>query len=198
MIKKLNLFLIYCNDVLLFIKCWLKFPIQIGATVPSGVFLSKKMADSTEPNNSGYILELGPGTGPVTKALIKKGIPEEKLILIEANPDFCTLLKTKFPKARIIHGDVLNFPIELFKDENINISHVVSSLPLVFFKQEERIKLIKQCLTLVGDNGRFIQFTYAYKAPIPITSELKANSSSRIWLNLWPAKVWQYSINTQI
>ena len=54
---------------------------------------------------SGPVIELGPGTGPVTEALVEHGVDPARLILVEFNPDFCRLLRTRYPAATVVQGD---------------------------------------------------------------------------------------------
>src|SRR3712207_9553513 len=63
------------------------------------------MASFVDPRIPGPVIELGPGTGPVTDALIRRGVAQDRLVLVEYSPEFCQLLKRRFPKATIIQGD---------------------------------------------------------------------------------------------
>ena len=70
-----------------------------------GKMLARTMASYVDPRIPGPVIELGPGTGPVTEALIRRGVAQDRLVLVEFNPEFCQLLKRRFPKATIIQGD---------------------------------------------------------------------------------------------
>ena len=93
------------DDEVRFIRSWLEKPLAIGAVTPSGRVLAKAMARYVDPKIPGPVLELGPGTGPVTEALIERGVAEERLVLVEFNPTFCQLLHSRFPKANVLQGD---------------------------------------------------------------------------------------------
>ena len=86
-------------------QTYLRHPLQLGALFPSSSALSSLMVRHIKPDTQGPILELGPGTGSFTGALLRRGIPEEKLVLLEQSPDFTTLLRNSFPKATVICGD---------------------------------------------------------------------------------------------
>ena len=88
-----------------FLRSWLERPLVTGAVTPSGKLLARTMASYVDPRVRGPVIELGPGTGPVTAALVQRGIAQDRLVLVEYNPDFCKLLKRKFPKATIVQGD---------------------------------------------------------------------------------------------
>jgi glycolate oxidase len=93
------------KDEARFFRNWLENPKITGAVSPSGRFLARMMARYVDPSISGPIIELGPGTGPVTQALLAKGIAPERLILVEFDTKFCELLARRFPRCRIVQGD---------------------------------------------------------------------------------------------
>src|SRR5271155_420567 len=88
-----------------FIRTLFESPRLTGAISPSGPFLARAMARAVDPRQPGLVVELGPGTGPVTKALIERGVPAERLALVEYDAAFCRLLAQRFPGVRLIQGD---------------------------------------------------------------------------------------------
>lgn len=155
------------------------------------------MASHVDPSVGGPILELGPGTGPVTQALIRQGIAQERLILVEYSADFCKLLRRRFPKATIIQGDAYNLPQTLDGVLSEPVAAVVSSLPLVTKPMDVRLTLLADASAMMQDQAPFIQFTYALVPPIP--AELPSHScqaTKRIWRNMPPARVWVYKQRT--
>ena len=86
------------DDELRFIRTWLENPLKVGAVTPSGKILARTMARYVDPNSEGPIVELGPGTGPVTDALIKNGVDPARLVLVEFDPAFCRLLQERYPQ----------------------------------------------------------------------------------------------------
>lgn len=180
------------QDEARFLKSWFDKPLITGAVSPSGKALARMMARYVEPEMSGPVIELGPGTGPVTEALIARGIAEERLILIEFNPDFCHLLKKRFPKARVIEGDAYSIAATL-RDLREPACAVVSSLPLFTRPEPQRLRLLNEAFALMGPQCPFVQFTYATVSPMPTKSgTFKAEKSPRVWFNLPPARVWVY------
>src|ERR1700732_4191591 len=83
-----------------FLRSWPEKPLQMGSVTPSGRVLSRAIANFVDPQSHGPVIEIGPGTGPVTQALIERGIAEERLVLVEYSVEFCDLLRRRFPKAR--------------------------------------------------------------------------------------------------
>ncbi len=92
-------------DEVHFIRSWLEKPLAIGAVAPSSKPLARTMARYVDPAKPGPIVELGPGTGPITEALVERGIDEARLVLLEFDPGFCEMLRTRFPRATVVQGD---------------------------------------------------------------------------------------------
>jgi phosphatidylethanolamine/phosphatidyl-N-methylethanolamine N-methyltransferase len=155
--------------------------------------LARTMASYVDPRVPGPILELGPGTGPVTDALIRRGIAQDRLVLVEFNPEFCQLLKRRFPKATIVQGDAYDLTETLTGVVSDPAAATVSSLPLFTKPMEKRLDLMHAAQDLMRPGAPFIQFTYAVVPPIPARSQhYTARPSPRVWLNLPPARVWVY------
>jgi phosphatidylethanolamine/phosphatidyl-N-methylethanolamine N-methyltransferase len=176
-----------------FLKSWIERPLLTGAVMPSGKFLAKAMAKEVDPREPGPIVEIGPGTGPVTEALLARGVAEERLVLVEFNPDFVELLKKRFPKALVIQGDAYRLHDVLADRLSQPAAAVVSSLPLFTKPPEVRRHFMHQAFQLMGRKAPFIQFTYAVVPPIPERGPGYAcKASNWILLNIPPARVWVY------
>jgi len=181
-----------------FMRAWLGNPAATGAVSPSGRFLARSMARHVDPKEPGLFVELGPGTGPVTQALIAKGISEERLVLVEYDADFCRLLERRFPRAKVIQGDAIHLAKTLRGQLNEPIAAIVSSLPLLNLPDAQRLALLDEAFHLMQGKGRFVQFTYGLVSPMPKKSKdcpsvlFSAEASAPVWLNLPPARVWVY------
>jgi len=177
-----------------FLRSWLERPLVMGAVTPSGKILARTMASFVDPRIPGPVIELGPGTGPVTDALIRRGVAQDRLVLIEYNPEFCQLLKRRFPKATIVQGDAYDLKETLSGVLQEPAAATVSSLPLFTKPMDQRLDLLEMAQELMHPGAPFIQFTYAVVPPIPARSKsYKAKASNRIWRNLPPARVWVYN-----
>jgi phosphatidylethanolamine/phosphatidyl-N-methylethanolamine N-methyltransferase len=177
-----------------FLRRFLGDPKRTGAVAPSGPFLAREMARAVDPFAPGLVVELGPGTGPVTKALIARGVRRERLLLVEYDPYFCNLLTERFPRTRIVRGDAYALGRTL-ADEGAPVSAVVSSLPLLNEPPERRISLLDEAFALMGPEGVFVQFTYGLRSPMPreaVAGGYVARSGGPILRNLPPASVWTY------
>jgi len=181
------------DDEMQFIRSWIEKPLSTGAVMPSSKALARTMARYVDAEASGPVIELGPGTGPVTEALVEHGIAQSRLILVEFNPDFCRLLRTRYPEATVVQGDAyrLRRILEVYVREPA--AAVVSGLPLLTKPLRTRLRLIADAMGLLAPGAPFVQFTYAMVPPIPkALSGIRVVASELIWLNLPPARVWVY------
>jgi len=181
------------DDEMQFIRSWMEKPLRTDAVMPSSKALARVMARYVDPQSTGPIIELGPGTGPVTEALVQRGVDPSRLVLVEFNPDFCRLLRTRYPAATVVQGDAYRLRRLLESIVREPAAAIVSGLPLMTKPLRTRLRLISDAMGLLKGNAPFVQFTYAMMPPIPKTlSGIKSEASELIWLNLPPARVWVY------
>lgn len=181
------------GDEARFIKSWIDDPGRTGSVTPSGPFLARAMAAQVDPARAGKVIEIGPGTGPVTEALIARGIDEARLILVEYSPEFCTLLRKRFPRATVVEGDAYALSTTLAGHLDDKASAVVSSLPLFNQPPARRSALAKDAFSLLAEGAPLIQFTYSVISPVPRKgSGLTASVSDWVLRNIPPARVWVY------
>lgn len=168
-------------------------PRNTGAIAASGPALARAIADQVEPDAPGTVIELGPGTGPVTEALLQRGVARDKLVLVEVNPDFRRHLARRFPDVRVICGDAFRI-VDLVDEHGIDdVRTIVSCLPLLHWPGRERQALLRQALGLMPPGSPFVQFTYSPESSIaPDPQSYTMEKSRRIWRNLPPATVWTY------
>ena len=141
----------------------------------------------------GPVVELGPGTGAITNALIEHGVDQKRLVLVEYNPGFCALLRDRYPQAKVVQGDAYALRASLKDVLDAPASAVVSGLPLVTKPMLTRLKLIRDAFTALAPGAPFVQFTYSVAPPIPKSLPgVSTEASERIWMNLPPARVWVY------
>lgn len=180
-------------DGVKFISSWFKNPKNVGAVAPSGPALSRTMAAIVDPSVDGPIVELGPGTGPVTAALLEQGIDPSRLVLVEYDHAFCNALRSKYPAVKVVQGDAFALDETLAGNATAPLAAIVSSLPLLNFAPAQRQKLIEVAMKMLRPRAPFIQFTYGANSPLPVQSHLyETTASKRIWWNFPPARVWTY------
>jgi phosphatidylethanolamine/phosphatidyl-N-methylethanolamine N-methyltransferase len=181
------------DDEVRFLRSWIEKPLHMGAVMPSGKLLARTMAQYVDIDSSGPVVELGPGTGAITSALIDRGVDQKRLVLVEYNPGFCALLRDRYPHAKVVQGDAYTLRDSLWNVLNVPASAVVSGLPLVTKPMLTRLKLIRDAFVALAPGAPFVQFTYSVAPPIPKSLPgVSTEASERIWMNLPPARVWVY------
>lgn len=181
------------RDEFSFVRAWATRPRETGGVAPSGRRLARAMAAQVDPAVPGAIVELGPGTGPITRALLARGIAPERLVLIEFNPQFAALLRSRFPGVTVIEGDAFDIARVVRAHAAGPVAAVVSGLPLFNQPMARRLRLLGQVLRLIDPRGCFVQFSYHLLPPVPARAgSFRLAGTRRIWRNMPPARVWIY------
>lgn len=181
------------RDEFRFFRTLMEKPLTVGAFAPSGKALARVMANYVDPGIPGPIVELGPGTGPVTDALLERGIDPARLTLVEYDPQFCRHLRHRFPAVHVVQGDAYNLRQTLAGVLHERAAAFVSGLPLFNKPLKMRLDLIEQAFALMQPDAPFVQFTYNAISPIPRShGGIRAEASDRVWRNFPPARVWVY------
>jgi phosphatidylethanolamine/phosphatidyl-N-methylethanolamine N-methyltransferase len=185
------------NDTLDFLRAWLRDPRGIGAVTPSGAALARLMTSHVSELD-GPVIELGPGTGALTRALLARGLPPHRLALIEADPHFAEALSRRYPQTKILRMDAaqLGHTDSLFGDERA--CAVVSGLPLLSMPASQVAAIVQGVFEQqLRAGGMFYQFTYGMRCPLPVTLlqrlNLQAQRVGSALLNLPPAAVYRIS-----
>ena len=181
-------------DELRFLRSLITHPRAIGAIVPSSPALARRIALQIDPAFPGAVLELGPGTGVITEALIARGIAVERLIAIEADPDLALLMRERFPNLQIVKGDAFDLDYILPRAESGPVGAAVSGLPLLNFPAAKRRALIASVLARMPSGRPFVQFSYGFAAPLPADGEISVEQAGFVLANLPPARVWIYRL----
>jgi phospholipid N-methyltransferase len=181
--------------VFTFFRAWAANPLQVASIVPSGDALSELITSEISAK-TGPVIELGPGTGVFTRALLNRGLEERDLTLVEFGSDFAVILQARFPEARVIWMDAQRLG-QLQSHGRRPAGAVVSGLPLLSMQPRKVIAILLGSFRLMGENGKFYQFTYGPRCPIPrrILDRLglKAVCIGRTVHNIPPAAVYRIS-----
>jgi phosphatidylethanolamine/phosphatidyl-N-methylethanolamine N-methyltransferase len=180
------------NDQWRFLRGLIERPKNVGAIAPSSPALARAIAAQIDPNVAGPVLELGPGTGVVTEALIERGIAPERITAIEYDPDFVAMVKQRFPKVNVIEGDAFDLVHTLGIGNSQQFAAVVSGLPLLNFPPHKRAALIEGALARLKHGSPFVQFSYGLTSPAVPPKDFSVTRAALIWKNLPPARVWVY------
>ncbi len=180
-------------SILMFARALLSNPRQLGAVAPSSHVLAGLITAEITPY-TGPIIELGPGTGVFTRAILKRGVPEEELVLIECNANFVKRLGLQFARSRIFCLDASRLRnVELFQDERAGA--VISGLPLLSMSRQKVMAILSASFSHMRDAAAFYQFTYGLRCPVPRTVldrlDLRAKRIGFTYANLPPASVYR-------
>jgi phosphatidylethanolamine/phosphatidyl-N-methylethanolamine N-methyltransferase len=179
------------SDLALFRRRLLKNPRQISAIAPSSRILARAMTLGLGPT-SGPVVEFGPGTGRFTEAILARGVPPENVTLFELDEEFVAHLRQKFPGVTIHHLPAQ----EAARLVAPGVSTVISGLPLLSMPSDIRLSIMAAAFTVLVPRGRFVQFTYGPRPPVPPETiaalGLTVNKGHKVWANLPPATVYRF------
>jgi len=180
-----------------FYRGWLKSPKTVGAIAPTSAGMARKMASVVRPESDLPVLELGPGTGVITKAILERGIRPENLVSVEFSASFLPGLNAQFAGVKFVQGDALNIA-KIADDLGITrFDTIVSALPLLNFPVDKRVFLINEMLNLLEPGRVMIQFSYGLSPPVPAcVNAFDVRHLTSVMLNLPPARLWLYSRKT--
>jgi phosphatidylethanolamine/phosphatidyl-N-methylethanolamine N-methyltransferase len=181
------------KDTITFLRSWLQRPSCVGAIAPSSNGLARLICSEIDAG-CGPVLELGPGTGVFTQALLGRGLEPAQLTLIEALPEFAALLRQRYPQARVLTCDAVGLAhVALYADACAGAA--VSGLPLRAMPTGVIDTIIAGVFAWLRPRACLYQFTYGLRCPIPAQvlqrHRLRAQAMGRVWRNLPPATVWR-------
>lgn len=179
-----------------YLRAWLANPLRFGAVAPSGPALAALITSEIRPDR-GPILELGPGKGVFTHALLRRGVAEADLVLVEQRADFVRVLRQQFPAAYVEAMDAARLDRLAHLFEGRPAGAAISGLPLLSMPVDTIKAILEGVFALLGPGGALYQFTYAPRCPV--SHELLGRlglTAERIGgalLNLPPASVYRIS-----
>ncbi|SRR5579883_1830052 len=180
----------------LFLQQTLKHPRQICSLFPSSPFVGRAMTKVLQDRINSHVIELGAGTGAVTRQLIRNGVQPGKLTLIEIDSQLGGHLRRSFPDIDVVIGRAEDLA-KIWKERHgERVGAIVSTLPMRLFSKKLIYLVMKNSLQVLDDRGMFVQFTYRQNSPVPPrvikALRLRAWRYTRVWLNLPPAAIWVY------
>lgn len=183
------------KDTILFLKEVLRTPRQIGALFPSSTSLADAMAGCLPMNPGAYVVELGPGTGTVTQALLNSGLAPNRLVAIEKSEKLSQHLRARFPGICVLTGDA--FALDNITRDQLPeagpLDAVISSLPLRNFSADTVNNFCRTISSVLRPGGVMVQYSYyIHHARIHGLEAMQRERSSIVWRNLPPARVYLY------
>ena len=175
-----------------FLREFFKANRMVGSVLPSSRFLSKRMLQPISFQKAKVIIELGPGTGVFTKALLQQMPSESQLVVIELNDAFFSDLQKKFkaPNVHLIHGSAAEIS-KVLKQLNLPKADIIlSSLPLSNFPSDLRTNILEEVKQNLQADGKLIQFQYSRGLKKLYGAHFKQVSIDYTLLNFPPAFIY--------
>ena len=182
------------DDELKFFKGWIDKPKAVGSIIPTSSVTARKMASVIDVRSGLPALEVGPGTGVITKAILETGLAPEKLTSVEFSTDFYNHLVARFDGVNFINGDAFDLDKTLGDLRDATFDSVVSAVPLLNFPMHMRVSLLEDLLDRMPPGRPVVQFSYGPVSPIiaqPDRYHIK--HFDFIVRNIPPAQIWTYS-----
>ncbi len=177
----------------MFFRRWLANPLQMGSVVPSSRTLCRNVVTQTRCADGEVVLELGAGTGVISKALLESGLPPERLFVLEIVPDMAEHLRRVLPGVNVITGDARELPALIPESFHGRVGTVVGGIPLVLLPLAEQKRFI-DAIEAVAPGRGFLHYSYCATSPLPYRRHaLRARRETWTPLNFPPASVWRYT-----
>ncbi|RWL82185.1 MAG: methyltransferase domain-containing protein [Mesorhizobium sp.] len=181
------------DDELKFFKGWIDKPKTVGSIVPTSSITARKMASIVNPRSGLPVLEVGPGTGVITRAILAQGVKPENLYAVEYSTDFVRHLRGLYPGVNVIEGDAFNLNATLGDKRDMVFDSVVSGVPLLNFAVAQRIAYIESLLDRIPAGRPIVQLTYGPLSPIPAgRGDYTVEHFDFIFRNIPPTQLWIY------
>ena len=166
---------------------------SVGAVAPSSAALGRAMAGEVDPARDGLVLELGPGTGVATAALIARGFAPERIVAVEYDPRFAALIAARFPAVTLIRGDAFALEATLGGRFPRPFVGAVSGVPLLNFTMAERQSFVSGVLAKLEPGAPLVQFSYSLGKPsVAPPPGVAVTRGALVPFNLPPARVWVF------
>lgn len=173
----------------LFFQTWLRSPIQLGTFAPISDKLASYVA-SLVPQD-GPIVEVGSGTGRLTRALMKRGMPDD-FATVELDKTFCSFLKKTLKLDHIIEGDARHLEHLIPASWVGQVKTIVSVIPFMYFSKENRDEILEGLFKCLHPEGYIIHVTYSPRSPFAHRDNFVQTRETAIWKHIPPSFVWRY------
>lgn len=179
-----------------FFKGWMDGPKAVGAVLPTSSITARRMASVVRPASGLPVLELGPGTGVITRAILQSGVQPEDLWSVEYSPDFVDHLRQEFSDVHIVQGDAFNLDEALGEHRGLEFDCVISAVPLLSFPTQRRIEFVEDLLNRIPAGRPIMQITYGPRSPVPGRGRrFSVEHYDFVFRNFPPAQLWIYRRN---
>jgi len=181
------------DDELRFFKGWIDRPRAVGSIVPTSAVTARRMASIVDTSSGLPVLEVGPGTGVITRAILARGIAPDRLWTVEYSPEFVRHLRRCFPGVHVIEGDAFDLDGTLPDDAPRLFDSVVSGVPLLNFPVPKRVAYLNSILDRIPEGRPVVQLTYGPKSPVPPGfGNYTVSHFDFVFRNIPPTRLWIY------
>ncbi|MBY3176972.1 methyltransferase domain-containing protein [Rhizobium leguminosarum] len=181
------------DDEIRFFRGMMQGPKTVGSIVPTSSITAKRMASVVDIHSGLPVLELGPGTGAITKAILGRGVRPENLVAIEYSTDFHKHLQRTYPGVHFINGDAFDLQSTLGSFSGLTFDSVVSGIPLLNFPMAKRISLLESLLDRLPAGRPMVQISYGAISPIAANPDrYHIQHFDFVMRNIPPAQLWIY------
>ncbi len=181
------------DDELRFFKGWMDKPKAVGAIIPTSSVTARRMASVVNPASGLPVLELGPGTGVVSRAILGRGVAPEKLFAVEYSREFAEHMRRAFPGVNVIQGDAFDLDRTLGENAGQQFDCAISAVPLLNIPADKRVVYINDLLDRLPLGRPVVQITYGPLSPVPARrGEYTVEHFDFVIRNIPPAQLWVY------
>jgi phosphatidylethanolamine/phosphatidyl-N-methylethanolamine N-methyltransferase len=180
------------KNTTLFLKRWLANPLQMGSVIPSSPALCRRIAALAACGPDEVVVELGAGTGVISRALLDAGLPPERLVVVEIVRDMADHLRSALPGVNVIQGDAFELAKALPARMHGKVGTAICGIPLVMLPLAQQQRFVDAVESVAPGKG-FLLYTYCITSPLPY-GKLGLTAKREAWtpLNIPPASVWRY------
>ncbi len=181
------------DEEIRFFKGWRSNMKAVGSIVPTSGITARRMASVVNPHSGLPVLELGPGTGVITKAILQKGVQPQNLVSVEFSTDFFQHLVKTYPGVDFINGDAFDLDKTLGLRRDQQFDSVVSAVPLLNFPMHMRVSLIDDLLSRIPVGRPVVQISYGPLSPVvAMPDRYQISHYDFVVRNIPPAQLWVY------
>lgn len=177
----------------LFFRQWLRSPKSMGSVIPSSRALARAISEQVRWAPGKVVVELGAGTGAISRGLLESGLPPEALMMVELDRPLFEYLRDNFEGVRVVNGDATRLADILRQQGVADVSTVISGLPMVNMPESFQAAIVGQSFEVLDPGAPYLQYSYSPISPIPARKlGLRAELLRYVIRNVPPATVWRY------
>ena len=178
----------------LFFRQWLRSPKSMGSVIPSSRVLARAVTAAVAWRPGQTVVELGAGTGAISRGLLESGLPPEALMMIELDRPLYEYLRERFPAVRVVNGDATRL-VDIVRQQGVGeVGTIISGLPMVNMPLEFQRAIIEQSFAVLAPGGRLLQYSYSPVPPVRAKKlGVKAELVKYVIRNVPPATLWRFT-----